>query len=221
MKEEKKFCVYLHKNKINEKVYVGITSQNIEKRWKNGKGYSTQNYFYSAIQKYGWDSFEHIVLFINLTEKEAKYLEMLYVTIFRSNNVNFGYNMTQGGDSVNINCCREVFQYSIDGEFINSFISESEAKRKTGITTIGACCNGWKITAGNFRWAFADETPNMKIPKTNAKIVNQYNLAGILLNVYNSASDAGNKSKTNISHIVSCCNNKRKTAGGYLWEYVK
>lgn len=43
------FTIYIHKNKINNKVYIGQTSQNPLKRWDNGKGYTTSPKFYRAI----------------------------------------------------------------------------------------------------------------------------------------------------------------------------
>ena len=49
--------IYLHRNKINNKVYIGQTIQPVENRWKNGNGYKTCSYFYNAIQKYGWGKF--------------------------------------------------------------------------------------------------------------------------------------------------------------------
>ena len=66
------YTVYQHKNKINGKVYIGITMQEPEKRWGvNGRNYKSSPHFYSAIQKYGWDNFEHNILFTNLTKEEA------------------------------------------------------------------------------------------------------------------------------------------------------
>lgn len=40
MNEEKKlkWCVYIHTSPSGKK-YIGITSQNPQKRWQNGKGY--------------------------------------------------------------------------------------------------------------------------------------------------------------------------------------
>lgn len=34
----KKYCVYSHTNKINNKIYIGLTSMISEERWKNGMG---------------------------------------------------------------------------------------------------------------------------------------------------------------------------------------
>lgn len=47
---DKTYTIYMHKNKINNKVYIGQTCQKPEYRWNNGNGYKTQTYFYSAIQ---------------------------------------------------------------------------------------------------------------------------------------------------------------------------
>lgn len=35
------YTVYLHINKVNKKVYVGITSMRVENRWREGKGYKS------------------------------------------------------------------------------------------------------------------------------------------------------------------------------------
>ena len=65
------YTVYQHKNKINGKNYFGITSKNPEERWKKGEGYKSSPHFYLAIKKYGWDNFEHNILFEGLTKEEA------------------------------------------------------------------------------------------------------------------------------------------------------
>ena len=72
-------CVYIHTNKTNGKMYVGQTCQNPKKRWSNGLGYVTQQYFYRAIQKYGWDGFEHEIIASNLTKSEADNFEKILI----------------------------------------------------------------------------------------------------------------------------------------------
>jgi len=98
------WCVYMHKNKINNKVYIGITSKRPEERWGiNGYNYRNQIVFYRAINKYGWDNFEHIIISGELTENEAKNKEIELISIYKSNcrkynNPSFGYNETDGGE---------------------------------------------------------------------------------------------------------------------------
>lgn len=98
------YTVYQHKNKINGKNYFGITSRNPIERWgKNGNGYKSSPYFYAAIQKYGWDNFEHIILFTNFTKEQACLKEQELIKQFNSNNRKYGYNSTSGGDIFELN----------------------------------------------------------------------------------------------------------------------
>ena len=48
----KRYIVYKHTSPSN-KIYIGITCQDVERRWRNGDGYKSQKYFYRAIKKYG------------------------------------------------------------------------------------------------------------------------------------------------------------------------
>ena len=92
------FTVYMHVNKANQKKYIGITSQKPEDRWgSNGRHYSNQ-YFAKAIKKYGWDGFDHFILCEGLEEDEAKEMEIALIAEHSSNDSDFGYNCTIGGD---------------------------------------------------------------------------------------------------------------------------
>lgn len=82
------YCVYMHKNKINGKIYVGQTiyGENPNYRWKNGKGYKGYNNFWNDIQKYGWDKFEHIIVKQNLSLQEADILEKELISYYINQN---------------------------------------------------------------------------------------------------------------------------------------
>lgn len=97
MDNENCYTVYMHTNKLNGMKYIGITSKDVDKRWVNGRGYRTGK-FKNAIIKYGWENFNHEILKINLSEEEAKKLEIFYIKKLKTNNRNFGYNLTEGGD---------------------------------------------------------------------------------------------------------------------------
>ena len=49
---------------------------------------------------------------------------------------------------------KPVSQYSLEGKFIKTYPSVREAERQTGInnTSISACCNGKRKTAGGYIW---------------------------------------------------------------------
>ena len=83
----------------NKKRYIGITSQNPERRWQRGYGYKTQYFINLAIEKYGWDNIQHNILETNLTEKEAKAKERYYISKYKTNDLKYGYNRTVGGDA--------------------------------------------------------------------------------------------------------------------------
>lgn len=98
MDVQKNYCVYKHTNKSNGKVYIGLTGRKPEYRWNNGNGYKNNPYFYSSIQKYGWDGFKHEIIKNNLTEQEAQELEISLISEFNSTDKNFGYNILPGGN---------------------------------------------------------------------------------------------------------------------------
>ena len=96
---ERIWSLYIHINKVNNKKYVGITKENPKRRWRrNGDGYKNQT-FGRAIEKYGWENFEHKILFSNLNELEAINKEKFVIKYYSTYNPNFGYNMTFGGES--------------------------------------------------------------------------------------------------------------------------
>ena len=114
------YKVYYHRNKINNKYYIGITSKKkVEYRWgKDGNSYKGQ-LFGKAIDKYGWDNFEHGIFYENISKKEAEEKERELIVKYNSKMPN-GYNITNGGDtnykSGNIICIEtlEIFEDAND-----------------------------------------------------------------------------------------------------------
>lgn len=97
----RKFKVYKHTNNSNGKVYIGITSQEPEVRWgENGEGYLNNKHFSRSIDKYGWDNFSHEILEENLGELKARHEEMRLIKEYKSNDPDYGYNKSKGGEKV-------------------------------------------------------------------------------------------------------------------------
>lgn len=91
------YTVYKH-TAPNGKVYVGITSMDPERRWRNGYGYKRQPYFMNAIRKYGWRNLKHEILFVGLNKEEAERKEMELIAQYHSDEKAHGYNVEHGGN---------------------------------------------------------------------------------------------------------------------------
>ena len=178
------YIVYQHKNKINGKNYIGITMQEPEKRWGvNGCNYKSSPHFYSAIQKYGWDNFEHNILFTNLTKEEACLKEQELIKQFNSMDRNFGYKSTSGGEACVVNeetrqkisqalmgnkngfvhPCSEEKKKKVYCEELNKiFESVQQCGRELGIsaTSISSLCRGRGKTRKGYHLKYYDDTIN-------------------------------------------------------------
>lgn len=93
----KSWTIYRHITPSN-KVYVGITSRNVNKRWANGTNYNSCILFQRAIDKYGWNNIKHEILFTNLAEEKAKNLEIDLIRHYK--NLGISYNITNGGEGM-------------------------------------------------------------------------------------------------------------------------
>lgn len=127
MEYEKIYCVYKHTTPSG-KVYIGQTKQKPEKRWQNGKGYAygTNDYFYNAIKKYGWENIEHKILRSGLTKDEAEKLEIEFIAKYKTTSREFGYNIDSGGNS----CGKHTKEYKIRMSHIQKEIWEGDEERR-------------------------------------------------------------------------------------------
>ena len=93
------YIIYKITNKINNKFYVGITSEGLEHRFKGhcrkAKIGSTTN-FHQALMKYGSENFTKEILYSFESEckKEAYAIEQQYIDSTKA--VDKGYNMEIG-----------------------------------------------------------------------------------------------------------------------------
>lgn len=133
-RENAKWTVYVHivpktiSGYDYDKYYVGITSMKPKARWgKNGNGYNhkrgRKQFFYNAIQKYGWNNIEHYIFSSNLTENEAKEMEKTLICKLNSNGV-YGYNLTNGGDGMLgflPKNTKPLYQFDLQGNFVRKY----------------------------------------------------------------------------------------------------
>jgi group I intron endonuclease len=95
--------IYFIHNIINNKIYIGKTNNTI-KRWNKhikisrGKRNEEKFYLHKALNKYGVNNFtfQKLQCFNNIDD--ANNAEMYWISFFQSNNSEFGYNLTAGGE---------------------------------------------------------------------------------------------------------------------------
>ncbi len=97
------FTIYLIKNTVNDKCYVGKTSKTTAARWQehiNESGRKSNRHLYNAIRKYGISAFTIREIDTAQTEAEANALENAYICLYMTDDSTLGYNLTLGGDGV-------------------------------------------------------------------------------------------------------------------------
>lgn len=93
-----KNTVYLLKNTQNNKIYIGQTWLLLSKRMgRDGKNYNNSPYLFAAINKYGAVNFQYTVLQECDDQAIADAYEAYYITLYRSQNPEIGYNIKEGG----------------------------------------------------------------------------------------------------------------------------
>ena len=91
------YTIYEHVSPSGKR-YIGQTCQPLRRRWRNGNGYVRNEYFHRAIQKYGWDAFEHRTICECETLEEANRVEAQLIEQYKTNDPKYGYNISGGAD---------------------------------------------------------------------------------------------------------------------------
>lgn len=207
---EKEYTVYLHRNPVNNKVYVGITSQGVEKRWKKGQGYTKCNIFYRVILKYGWDNLEYIIVCKTCKER-ALLLERCLVKHYKR--IGLSYNITDGGEE----CPPSMLgkHHTLEAKLKISLAGRRPCKEQTKIK-IGEANKGPK---NGMYGKHLSPCAISNLIKVHSKPVLQLDKDNNIINRFSSASEAEKCLGGKGSHISCCCLGKRKTAYGFKWKY--
>jgi len=219
--------IYIIKNSINEKEYIGKTFHELHQRFNQHKRDSKRTSYenrplYSAMKKYGVENFTISLLGIfdeeELNEKEKFFIKQ------RGTYGSKGYNATLGGDG------KSYFNYS-DKEVVDKYLELLSIRQvadyfkcDTDTISVRLKSNGIEITPGG-------NVKNKKRAKQNIG-VNQYSLTGEYLRSFNGYSDAArwlienNYTKSEKKHIVTnisrVCRGveSRKTAYKFIWKNI-
>lgn len=228
--ETKNYKVYVHINKLNNKKYVGITKQDVKRRWQSGYGYFTQNktnYFWNAIKKYGWQGFKHIILEDNLTYEEANNKERYYISLYNSNNPKYGYNLTLGGegflgqkrsDETKLKISNSVKEYFKNNHsyWYGKKISQEAIKKQKETKRLHPYhhTEEWKIKH-SIQLKGSNNASSKPVKCINTGMI------------FSNAREAAEYYKTDNSRIHKCCKGIEKSSGKHpitgeklYWKYV-
>ena len=203
------YTVYMHKCP-NGKVYIGITSRRPKARWVCGNGYIKNEHFYRAIQKYGWENIEHIIVEQNLSKKDAAELEIKLIKEYKSNDYKFGYNMSSGGE------------FGGSGVIVSQETRAKLSQKRKGRKMPEYVKN--KISESLKGHYISEETKKKISQSLKAKNMNGNEKQVYCFETdktYRSLSDAGKELNIKPCYISSVCKGKNKTVKGLHFKFAE
>ena len=226
------YVVYKH-TAPNGKSYIGLTSQTLKRRFRDGEGYKGCPVFYKAIQKYGWCSFTHEILADNLTFDKACELEQFYIAQYKSLTSQNGYNLENGGrvghkmsDESKLKLSRSITGRKMGPhkEETKRKISEAHKGLKRPPKSPETCRKLSEALKGRtFSKEHCQHISESKRGLFTGK--NNPRARKVLCVetgvVFDTVKDAGKFKNGSPKNIISCCRGRLKTSGGYHWRYVE
>jgi hypothetical protein len=217
--------VYQHRRSdTNEVFYIGIG------KTKN-RAYKLNNrnkYWIHIADKVGWDV---DILFEGVTWEDACIIEKGLISDIGRKDLGLGplVNMTDGGDgqlNPNKETRTKISKAHKGRKFTEDHINNLSKARKGNKYKPHSENTKKKMSKSHKGKTFSDETKNKMskvrsgIPKPERrKKVFQYSLDRILVNMFDSYSDA--LEKTKIKGMANALSGRSKTAGGFIWLYKK
>ena len=133
--------IYCIENLLNRKKYIGYTKNDIETRWNQhlSKTHHKEDnsILHLAIEKYK----EHNFAIYSICKLESNTIDGLmenlkceeksYIAKYNTIAPN-GYNILPGGETVPINRITKIYQYTMDGEFVQLYESITNAIQLNG-----------------------------------------------------------------------------------------
>lgn len=206
------FKVYRHTLRQDGRTYIGQTCLNLKQRaGSNGQRYKHCSKFWNAIEKYGWDAFDHVIIADNLTLEEANILEEQLIREY--NSIEEGFNINLGGRN-------------------HLWTEEQKLKmRERNLGDKNPNYNKPRTEETKKRIGEANKISQLrkrhsKETKEKMSISHKKDIPILCIEqniVYSCPSDAaigiGLNSKKS-GHITEACKGRRKTAYGFHWVYI-
>ena len=236
------YTVYQHRNLKNGKYYIGCTKLNPKRRWNSGKGYKSQPKIWADIQNSDWNKdWQHEILGKFENEQDALKYEAFLIAMLDT--VRNGYNTsTYSSYGFTEETKKKMSDNHADfsGEKHPMFGKHhsEETKKKMSESRTGEKNPNFgkhfseetrkKMSESrtgeknpNFGKHFSDEHRKHISESKPKKPVLQFSKNGEFIAEYPSAREAERQTGCRNGSICECCKGKRKSCGGYIWEYKK
>ena len=230
----RKYTIYKHTCPTG-KVYIGMTcASNLNDRWKNGKGYATCVLFNRAIEKYGWNSIKHEVIFTGLSKSEAEAKEIEQIEYYQSDNPKYGYNIERGGYGVGKHSAETLKKMSENrkGKCVgkdNPFYNKHHSKEWIESHLCGEH-NPMYGVKGREHPRFGKKHTQESIDKMSrakkGKYVRANSPRAVKVEcvetgeVFDCMEDACERTGANLSCLSAVIHGRSKTASGYHWRKI-
>lgn len=202
--------IYRIYNDINNKSYIGLTTNTVETRWKKHLANSAfvKYHLYNAMRFYGVEHF-FIETLEEVDNKNLAIREQYWIQKYDS--FNNGYNETLGGEGNQLYNKTDFYNLWDSGYSINEISKELNCVRSTVYEALLDYKN------------YSIEESLRRRSIGNQKKVCQFNLQGQLLNTFDSLKEATLAVNASKSAISQCCAMVpgHKTVKGYFWLFEK
>ena len=210
--------IYKITNDINDKIYIGKTAFQIEKRFKehcqDSQRYYENRPLYNAMNKYGIEHFK-IEEIEQCNDEQSNEREQYWIKYYDS--YNNGYNATLGGEG--------TFQFNheliLDRLKYYPYPCDIAKEFNCSVDLVKKIARENNITIKN--------KINEELRNKTKKSIKQYSKNGSYIQTFEAVADAArwiyenNLCNTLSSgvrgHISEVANGKRKSAYGYIWKY--
>lgn len=244
-KDKRLWSVYKHTSPSG-KVYIGV-AKDIKHRWRNnGSGYKGSTRIWYAIQKYGWNNFDHEIVAENLTRQDACDMEIALIKKYKSTDPSCGYNLTDGGqhgtlsresiDKLRASLMGHPVSDEVRAKLSKShkipliciethevFGSAREIAHKMGLcySSVLKAANGRQDTCGGFHFAKLSDYEKGQAKRFSPSPVSYTKVRCITTGEkFDNICDASRKTGLSRRAISYACNGTHKTCGKMQWEFI-